>query len=329
LDFNEIARRRFYGILIPQWEPKEKNYKMEFSVIESLSYNLRVFRDDLYPLLGGGNKSRKMNAIAKDIFLKNANALVTTGGFQSNHCRAVAVFAAQHKMKCTLVLHGSREEFEKQSGNAKIMRLSGAEIIFIDAGNQIGNAMDNAMAQYKNENLKPYYIWGGGHTLEGGLAYINAIKELKNYCNHNNWSPDYIFHASGTGSTQSGILAGLDKYGFDNTEVIGVSVGRKSQQATKIVDDFYNELRNHYTINGQSRKSIVLDDYLMGGYGQYNKDLKKLCLNSLKEYGFTLDTCYTGKAFYGMLDLIQKNNINNKNILFWHTGGIFNFLAEE
>lgn len=290
--------------------------------------NIRTFRDDLYPFLGGGNKGRKMDYIAKDIYLKKANALVTTGGFQSNHCRAVAVFAAQHKMKCTLMLHGSKEEFEKQSGNAKIMRLSGAEIVFVAEANQIGKAMDDAMRLYENNGFKPYYIWGGGHTLEGGLAYIDAVKELKDYAVINNWVPDYIFHASGTGSTQSGILAGLDKHGFDKTKVIGISVGRKSEQATQIVDEFYKELCSHYHIRCLNREPIVLDNYLMGGYGQYNNELKELCLNSIKEYGFILDTCYSGKAFYGMLNYIKKNKLEEKNILFWHTGGVFNFLAE-
>ena len=301
---------------------------MKFNLITSISDNIRVFRDDLYPFLGGGNKGRKMYAIAKDIFLKNANALVTTGGFQSNHCRAVAVFAAQYKLKCTLVLHGSKDEFEKQSGNAKIMRLSGSEIIFVEQASQIGEAMDEEMKQYTQQGDKPYYIWGGGHTLEGGLAYIDAIAELKQYCEENNWYPDYIFHASGTGSTQSGMLAGLDKYNFTDTQVVGISVGRKSEQATKIVDDFYKELCSHYHIKCLNREPIVLDNYLMGGYGQYNNDLEKLCLNSIKEYGFTLDSCYSGKAFYGMLDYIKRNKLEEKNILFWHTGGVFNFLAE-
>src|SRR5690554_2773726 len=298
-------------------------------MIERISQTVLVFRDDLYPFLGGGNKGRKMDYISTAIVREKANALVTTGGFQSNHCRAVAVYASQHKMDCTLVLHGSKAEFEKQSGNAKIMRLSGAEIVFVEEASQIGNAMDEAMLQYKDQGFIPYYIWGGGHTLEGGLAYIDAVKELKKYCVENNWTPDYIFHASGTGSTQSGILAGLDKYDFDDTKVIGISVGRKSEQATKIVDEFYKELCSHYNIDCSNRESIVLDEYLMGGYGQYNSELKELSLNSIKEYGFTLDTCYSGKAFYGMMDYINKNNLKDKNILFWHTGGIFNFLAEE
>ncbi|CAM1333938.1 1-aminocyclopropane-1-carboxylate deaminase/D-cysteine desulfhydrase [Tenacibaculum aestuariivivum] len=301
---------------------------MMFKKVDSLTNNLRIFRDDLYPFLGGGNKGRKMEAIAKDIFSKKAKALVTTGGIQSNHCRAVSVFAAENKMDCTLVLHGSKEEFGKQSGNAKIMRLSGADIVFVDEASQIGSMMDIAMEQYKEKKSKPYYIWGGGHTLEGGLSYIKVVKELKQYCEKNNWFPKYIFHASGTGSTQSGLLAGLDKYGFNTTKVVGISVARNSNQATEIVSKFYEKLCQNYNINCTNKEIIVLDNYLMGGYEKYNSELKKLCINSIKDYGFTLDTCYTGKAFYGMLDYIKKNNINDNDILFWHTGGIFNFLAE-
>ena len=301
---------------------------MKFNDLDTIHQNMKVFRDDLFPFLGGGNKGRKMDYIAQAIERENSKALVTTGGFQSNHCRAVAVYAAQHELKCTLVLHGSKEGFEKESGNAKIMRLSGAEIVFVDEASQIGEAMDKAMETYSNLNLKPYYIWGGGHTLEGGLAYIEAIKELKEYTIQTNWVPDYIFHASGTGSTQAGLLAGLDLYGLENTQVIGISVGRKAEPAIKIVQSFYEELCKQYHISNTNRPIIVLDEYLMGGYGCFNDEIKQISLSSLSKYGFTLDTCYTGKAFYGMLDYISKNNLQGKNILFWHTGGIFNFLAE-
>lgn len=298
-------------------------------LVNNLSEDKRIVRDDLYPFLGGGNKGRKMDFIAKEIFRVKANALVTTGGIQSNHCRAVAVFAAQYGMRCTLVLHGDIKKFNEQSGNAKIMRDSGVDIIFTEDSNLIGELMNKTMDRYIEKGLSPYYIWGGGHNYEGGYAYIKAIKELAKYCKKNKWYPEYIFHASGTGSTQSGILAGLDKY-LENieTKVIGISVGRKSEHATKIVGDFYKELCNNYKIEYLDREVVVLDDYLCGGYGKYNDRIKEISCKSVKEFGFTLDTCYTGKAFYGMQDFIKKNNLKNKKILFWHTGGVFNYLAE-
>ena len=57
---------------------------------------LTILRDDLFPFIGGGSKARK--AIAYEAFLKENgyNALVTCGGIQSNHNRAIALMAARN-----------------------------------------------------------------------------------------------------------------------------------------------------------------------------------------------------------------------------------------
>ena len=38
-------------------------------------------------------------------------------------------------------------------------------------------------------------------------------------------------------------------------------------------------------------------------------------------YGMPLDSTYTGKAFMGMKDYIEKESLKGKQILFIHTGG--------
>ena len=91
-------------------------------MIEKKSDNLRVFRDDLYPYLGGGNKGRKLVSISEHIILEKYNAVVSTGGINSNHCRALSIAAKLNNWKCTLVLHGSREKFYKSKGNALLIR---------------------------------------------------------------------------------------------------------------------------------------------------------------------------------------------------------------
>lgn len=295
-------------------------------IFNCYSDNFRVFRDDLYPFLGGGNKGRKMDFIGREILIGEYDSVVTTGGIQSNHCRAVAVFAAQNGLECSLVIHGNKDRFLKESGNTRIMQLSGAKIVFSEA-EDIGANMDLCMQEYWDRGKKPYYIYGGGHTHEGGLAYIEAVKTLREYTDKTKWSPDYIFLASGTGSTQAGIMAGLDKCCFESTKVIGISVARKRQRAEEVVESFYKELCEVYSIKSNNRQTIVLDDYLCGGYEQYNEAIKEISDSSIKNYGFTLDTCYTAKAFYGMKEHIKNNNIKGE-ILFWHTGGIFNFLAQ-
>ena len=249
---------------------------------------------------------------------------MSTGGVQSNHCRAVAILAAQNHWPCTLILHGDKERLYSKSGNARIIKTSGANVIFVNDASEISECMDNAMNLYSVKNLNPYYIQGGGHTIDGGLAYIDAVRELEQYSISNNWFPEYIFLASGTGSTQAGLLAGVSKYKIPS-KVIGISVAREKYRAEENISNFYTELCSAFNIKRLDNDIIVLDDYLCGGYEKYNPELKKLSLDSVRKYGFTLDTTYTGKAFYGMLDYIKQNNINS-NILFWHTGGIFNFL---
>jgi len=295
-------------------------------MIDTIHSELRVFRDDIYPFLGGGNKGRKIKYIEKAVDGNGCNAVVTTGGIQSNHCRALALLAAQRGWKCTLVLHGNSGDFEIQNGNALLMRLSGAKIVFAEAAH-IGAEMDRAITDFTAAGFKPYYIWGGGHMLEGGLAYIESIAALADHCRETKWRPDYIFLASGTGSTQAGILAGLDQYGLE-AAVIGISVARKKEQAEQVVSDFYDKLCTHYDIAKTNRKVIVMDDYLCGGYEKYNEALLQLSIDSIKNYGFILDTTYSGKAFYGMQSYIKSHQITG-NILFWHTGGILNFIAQQ
>lgn len=284
-----------------------------------INQNITIIRDDLYPFLGGGNKGRKIDSIGQEILDNSYSAVVTTGGIQSNHCRATAVFCAQHHLQCTLVLHGDKEKFLKESGNAKIMRMSGAKIIFVEQSVDIGPIMDQSMQQYHNLALKPYYLWGGGHNLQGGKAYIDAVTQLDQQL-----EIDYLFVACGTGSTQAGIMAGLSKKNMP-CKVIGISVARNQQSAQEHVSNFYNQLCESFSIQRQ-HETIVLDDYLCGGYEQYNDELKKLSANSIRDYGFALDTTYSGKAFLGMQQYVLKHNLQG-NILFWHTGGIFNFLA--
>ena len=285
---------------------------------EDLNCEIQVVRDDLFPFLGGGNKGRKILSIGQEILEKSYTAVVTTGGIHSNHCRATAVFCAEHKIKCTLILHGDRHRFWNDSGNAKIMRMSGANIIFVNEPYDIGITMDQAMQHYIDTGDKPYYLWGGGHNLLGGKAYIDAVAELELS------NIDYIFVACGTGSTQAGIMAGLSQYNIP-CKVIGVSVARNKQSAEEHVQVFYQKLCENFSIP-QLHTTLVLDDYLCGGYEKYNEKLKNISDQSIVKYGFSLDTTYTGKAFWGMQDYILKNNIQGK-ILFWHTGGIFNFLA--
>lgn len=279
-----------------------------------------MIRDDVYPFIGGGSKARK--AVEYESFMKSNgyNAIVTCGGIQSNHNRAIALMAARNGWKCHLCIQGTRDRFYSEKGNALLDRLSGAECELIKP-EETAEAMDRAMALLKADGFRPYYCHGGGHDLPGGTAFVDAIELLANQIE----KPDYLFHASGTGSTQAGIIVGLDKVGWSDVKVIGISVARQYERGRKVIADFANMLAAHYGMEENYNDRILFNtDYLSGGYEQFTPKMESYLNTVMCDTGLLFDTTYSGKAFYGMMDIIKKQELESNRIVFWHTGGLMN-----
>ena len=289
--------------------------------------HIKIVRDDLFPGIGGGNKARKAAEYEREFFRYGIDALVTTGGIQSNHNRAMAALAAKNGWECHIVYHGSRERFESGGGNAALVRAFGATAEFVEA-DQISGAMDAAMERFRRNGKRPYYVTGGGHDSPGGNAYVNAVAELYAYGEMNAWKPDVIFHASGTGSTQAGILVGLEKVGWGDVKVVGISVARQEERGAQAVSDFTKKLAVEHGIspevfNGRIR---FCADFLCGGYEKYSGEMKIFLEKTIRETGIVFDTTYSGKALFGMSKQLEQRDFRG-NALFWHTGGVMNFLA--
>lgn len=225
---------------------------------------LRIVRDDIFPFIGGG-KFRKALAYEKFLKKNGYNAVVTCGGIQSNHNRAMVLMCARNGWKCHLCIQGTEERFLAEKGNALLDRLSGATCELICPENT-SVAMDQAMETLRKEGYNPYYVVGGGHNLPGGTCFVDAVEELKCQCDAEGWKPDYIFHASGTGSTQAGIAVGLDKVGWNGVKLVGISVARQQQRGREVVVEFANMLAEHYGMPQDYEDKIIFTaDYLMGG----------------------------------------------------------------
>lgn len=252
------------------------------------------------------------------------NAVVTCGGIHSNHNRAIALMAMANGWKCHLVYHGSKVIFWKGGGNADLVKMSGASCEFVNV-NEISNAMNRAMLDFKEKGLKPYYIHGGGHDLPGGVAFVDAIKELKCKCDDAGYKPNFIFVASGTGSMQAGMAVGLDIVGWNDVKLIGISIARPQERGKKVIVDFANELSKHYGINKDYTDSIIfIDSYVGKGYDQQSSKAERCFIHKVNNNsGLLVDETYSGKAMYGMMDIIKRQNLRG-NIIFWLTGGPLN-----
>ena len=285
---------------------------------------VKMVRDDLFPFVGGGSKARK--AVEYEAFLKQGgyNAVVTCGGVQSNHNRAMALMCARNGWKCHLCIQGSEERFLSEKGNALLCRLSGAECEFIDPA-ETAVAMDRAMESLKAAGYNPFYVHGGGHDLPGGTCFVDAVAELKRQCDAVGYKPDYLFLASGTGSTQAGIVVGLEMAGWGDVKVVGISVARQYERGRQVIVDYANELAAHYGLNKDFSDRVIFNtDYLFGGYEKYSPEMEEYLKKVMQSTGVMFDTTYSGKGLFGMMQEIKKQGLENKSILFWHTGGLMN-----
>lgn len=290
---------------------------------------LYVKREDMIPYSFGGNKARKALLFFKDIDDGDYDCVVTYGSSHSNHCRVIANMAAARKMPCYLI---GPSEVSDTTFNSRLMGILAAEQTTVPV-EEVSDTIDKKIAELKASGKKPYFIAGGGHGNIGTQAFVDCYEEIKEYEQSNGIKFDYIFFASGTGTTQAGLVCGklLNK---DDRKIIGISIARKNPRGRDVVLSSIKEyLEERYPESGITSKlieenTIFLDDYTGDGYGKDSEGINMVIKDSLIRYGMPLDATYTGKAFFGMKDYIQKNGLEDKNILFIHTGGTPLFFDE-
>ena len=266
---------------------------------ENVGSKIYMKRDDLIPFSFGGNKARKAEKFKKEIVKNKNDVVVTYGSSSSNHCRVIANMCKELGIKCVIV---SPVENYKETYNSKMIRMFGAEIIKVPL-NEVSKKIDEVM-KILDEKNKPYFIPGGGHGNLGTEAYVDCYKEILNYEKNNAINFDYIFFASGTGTTQAGLVCGqyLNKDFY--RKIVGISIARNKNKGKKIVIDSIKEYLNKDEKEFEELVEFI-DKYTEDGYGKSNKDILKTIRSVLNNNGIPLNSTYTGKAYYGMLDYIK------------------------
>ena len=291
-----------------------------------LSVSLYTKRDDLLPFVGGGNKVRKMWKISADVEAKGCNAIVTTGGMQSNHARVAALTSAMYGWKLFLVLHGNASNQGLPKGNLLLMYLTEGDIKIVEP-TKISQTINSCILQARQEGFEPYLIPGGGHCLTGAMAYLEAVLELKEQCDKLDWYPEWIIHASGTGTTQAGLLAGINFTEW-KTKVVGISVARRNPSGKEIIEHAYEELCSELKIQPEKHLVDFRDEWVGEGYEKAGPEVFSAIRMAAEMEGLILDPTYTGKAFKALIDIIKSGEIKSgSKVLFWHTGGLLNLMA--
>ena len=278
---------------------------------------LLVKRDDAIPFGFGGNKVRKLQLVAADAAARGADALITCGGVQSNHARATAAVAARLGMGCVLVANGTPQT--TPTANAILDRLLGAEVRYVSSRDERAPAMEAAAMELRNAGRKPFVIPLGASTALGAAAYVEAVGEMLMQID----APDVIVHASSSGGTQAGLVAGCRLHGLD-TRVVGISADDASAVIEEEVRRILRDLESLLAIppGSLSTAPIDVDDSFVGdGYGLSTDASTEAQVLTARNEGFFVDHTYTAKAMAGLIARVRARDIGRGTALFWHTGG--------
>ena len=276
-----------------------------------------IKREDTLPYSFGGNKVRKAMLFFEDLKQNGSNCVVTYGASGSNHCRIVANMAAAMGIPCYII---SPNEANRPTTNSRMVYILGANVIQCPVS-EVSGTIQKTLDELTAKKYRPYFIQGGGHGNIGTQAYVNVYQEILDYERSEGIYFDYVIHASGTGTTQAGLVCGKIM-SQDDRHIIGISIARKNPHGRQVVTDSVNDyLKSKNIENVNSSDITFIDDYIVEGYGTYNDEILRIIQEILITEGIPLDTTYTGKAFWGMRKYIENNGITGKNILFIHTGG--------
>lgn len=290
---------------------------------ERLGVNFYLKRDDLFGIAGGGSKARMLQYILQKAKNEVADYIVTAGGPYSNFNRALALMAKKLDMKVRLVLYDKNIHLDRVSLNKRVCDLAKVEYVICDP-EEVAEVLKVEIEKLKSRGDSPFFIWGGGQSLEGSFAYFDAAKEMKEF---NQVVPDILVTALGTGTTFSGLYLGCKTH-FPDCLTLGISIARTKIQTAPVVKETilnlarYLELDNQeYDLDGQ-----IVDDYLFGGYGKTSPECREFIQTTSLKEAILFDDIYVGKALFGLSKIIENNPaLKGKNIVFLNSGGIFNF----
>lgn len=294
---------------------------------KELNVDIYVKRDDVMELAMGGNKVRKLEFILGDALRKNCNVLITRGSYFSNHVRLTAAASRKLGLEVFIVTYPPYEGFvEDVQGNFLLNIIFGAKVIEVRNPKEADEEMVRLSEKLVNEGYRPYVIPVGGSTPQGVLGYALAVVEVMEQARALGFKPDYIVHATGTGTTQAGLILGLKLLGVEGVKVIGVDTEKEDESVLKdkiinLVEKTASMLKVDVSVSGDD--VLINRDYSFGGYGRVSKELVELITWVARKEGLLLDPVYTGKAFYCLVDLIKRGEIREESrVVFIHTGGL-------
>jgi D-cysteine desulfhydrase len=295
-----------------------------------LGIELYLKRDDLTGLVESGNKVRKLEFLVADALEQRADTLVACGTLQSNCCRAVAAVGARLGLSVVLAVQGPRPE--TYDGNLLLDRLLGAEIRYLSDGewDRVDEVCGALAREICARGGRPYVIPESGSNEVGALGYLECAVELAEQIEHGAPRFDTVVITAFSGGSQAGLLMGKQLVGLP-AEIVGVPIAWPAERVREHVARTVAEAIRRFGLAIDVPKRInLLDGYQGSGRGEVAERELATVVRLAREEGVVLDPVYTGKAFFGLLDLLHRDpRALGSRVCFVHTGGIFSLFAHR
>jgi 1-aminocyclopropane-1-carboxylate deaminase len=260
---------------------------------------------------------------------QGCDTLVSVGGVQSNHTRAVTAVATASGLKAVTVQEKwvpIDPPLYDKTGNILLSRLMGGDVRLNQDGFHIGHkdTTKQAVEDVKARGGKPYYVPAGASDHElGGLGFTNFVVEVAEQEKALGIFFDTLVVCSVTGSSHAGLIVGAVAEGRDR-KVIGVDASGKPEatkaQVAKIARNTAKLLDPELQIPDEA---IVLDERFHEGiYGIPGPSTIKAMRTAARTEALITDPVYEGKSMAGMMQLIKEGAIKpGSNVLYVHLGG--------
>ena len=278
--------------------------------------DLYIKRDDTTGFILGGNKVRKLNFLFQEALDQGQTCVITCGGIQSNHCRAVAALAARLGLDCILLLAGKPKVIQ---GNLLLDHLFSAEIHYVsqEEYEEKDLLLRKLASQVKDRGGKPYIIPEGGSNTLGMMGYIQMWQELEAQLSTGDIpkSFDSLVSATGSGGTQGGLLLGKIEAQSGNSpianmRVVGVNVCYDKKKTFQLIKNLLwkSITQNHWPYSFLHSDIELLDGFLGAGYGKTTIEELRFIHKVARMEGIVLDPTYSGKAFLGLYETLKRDS---------------------
>ena len=284
-----------------------------------LGTNIWIKRDDLCGVALGGNKVRKLEYLLRDAKNQGYDLVMTTGQAQSNHAMLTAACALRMGLDCILLL--KERGVTARKGNQILNHLMGVEVRYMDTDSyeDIYREMDRIGDEL---GRKVYKIPCGGSNALGTLGYIDCMKEVAD----SGIPFDHLVCACGSGGTAAGCVLGA-KLHLPEAQVMCSMVDNDPFE--EIVPRLMEEAAELLGIDLE----IPVPDLLPmwgPGYSIPSAEGNEAIALMMRLECIVLDTCYTGKAFAGLIRWAREGFYKpTDKVLFVHTGGAGGLFAQD